>query len=78
MNAVGSPTVHSPPVHSPTVRRTQPDADVWRQWRHAFEPAGEHEVVVRAVDGEGTRQTSEASGPVPSGASGWVRRTVGE
>jgi DMSO/TMAO reductase YedYZ molybdopterin-dependent catalytic subunit len=55
-----------------------PDADIWRQWRHVFEPDGEREVVVRAVDGAGTRQTSEASGPVPSGASGWVRRTVGE
>ncbi|MDB2294266.1 molybdopterin-dependent oxidoreductase [Halorubrum ezzemoulense] len=54
-----------------------PDADVWRQWRHAFEPDGEHEIVVRAVDGEGTRQPREESGPVPSGASGWVRRTVG-
>ena len=54
-----------------------PDADVWRQWRHVFEADGQHEVVVRAVDGEGTRQTREESGPVPSGASGWVRRTVG-
>jgi DMSO/TMAO reductase YedYZ molybdopterin-dependent catalytic subunit len=53
------------------------DADVWRQWRHVFEADGEHEVVVRAVDGEGTLQTREESGSVPSGASGWVRRTVG-
>ena len=54
-----------------------PDDDVWRQWRHVFEPDGEHEVVVRATDGEGTLQTEEESGSVPSGASGWVRRTVG-
>ncbi|MDB2225526.1 molybdopterin-dependent oxidoreductase [Halorubrum ezzemoulense] len=54
-----------------------PDADVWRQWRHVFEPDGEHEVVVRAVDGTGTLQSGEESGSVPSGASGWVRRTVG-
>jgi DMSO/TMAO reductase YedYZ molybdopterin-dependent catalytic subunit len=54
-----------------------PDADVWRQWRHVFEADGEREVVVRATDGEGTLQTQAESGPVPSGASGWVRRTVG-
>ncbi|TKX54237.1 molybdopterin-binding oxidoreductase [Halorubrum sp. SP3] len=54
-----------------------PDADVWRQWRHVFAPDGEHEVVVRATDGTGTLQTRESSGSVPSGASGWVRRTVG-
>ncbi|GAA0531585.1 molybdopterin-dependent oxidoreductase [Halorubrum ejinorense] len=54
-----------------------PDDDVWRQWRHVFEADGEREVVVRAVDGEGTLQTREESGSVPSGASGWVRRTVG-
>ncbi|MDB9248872.1 molybdopterin-dependent oxidoreductase [Halorubrum ezzemoulense] len=54
-----------------------PDADVWRQWRHVFEPDGEHEVVVRATDGTGTLQSGEESGSVPSGASGWVRRTVG-
>jgi len=54
-----------------------PDADVWRQWRHVFEPDGTHEVVVRAVDGEGNRQIREPSDPSPSGSSGWVRRTVG-
>ncbi|QKY16790.1 molybdopterin-dependent oxidoreductase [Halorubrum sp. CBA1229] len=54
-----------------------PDADVWRQWRHVFDPDGPSEVVVRAVDGEGTRQIEAPSDPSPSGASGWVRRTVG-
>ncbi|ELZ54661.1 MULTISPECIES: molybdopterin-dependent oxidoreductase [Halorubrum] len=54
-----------------------PDADVWRQWRHVFEPDGEREVVVRAVDGEGTLQTEDPTGSVPDGAAGWVRRTVG-
>jgi len=54
-----------------------PDADVWRQWRHAFDPDGTHEVVVRATDGEGIRQIREASDPSPTGSSGWVRRTVG-
>ena len=55
-----------------------PDGDVWRQWRHVFDPDGTHDVVVRAVDGEGTTQSRERSDPSPSGASGWVRRTVGE
>ncbi|MFD1569686.1 molybdopterin-dependent oxidoreductase [Halorubrum laminariae] len=55
-----------------------PDVDIWRQWRHVFDSDGTHEVVVRAVDGEGNRQIREASDPSPSGASGWVRRTVGE
>ena len=54
-----------------------PDADIWRQWRHAFDPDGGREVVVRAVDGEGTLQTEAPTGSVPSGAAGWVRRTVG-
>lgn len=53
-----------------------PDDDVWRQWRYVFEPDGTHETVVRAVDGEGTRQIREPSDPSPSGASGWVRRTI--
>ena len=53
-----------------------PDEDVWRQWRHRFEPEGSHDVVVRAVDGTGTVQASERSESFPSGASGWVRRTV--
>lgn len=30
-----------------------PAEDVWRQWRHRFEPDGTHEVVVRGVDAEG-------------------------
>ncbi|WP_247003082.1 molybdopterin-dependent oxidoreductase [Halosolutus gelatinilyticus] len=51
--------------------------DAWRQWRHAFEPtADSHEVVVRAIDGDGTVQTDEPSGPKPDGATGWVSRTI--
>jgi Sulfite oxidase and related enzymes len=30
-----------------------PGDDVWRQWRYEFEPDSSHDVVVRAVDGEG-------------------------
>ncbi|WP_458188845.1 molybdopterin-dependent oxidoreductase [Haladaptatus sp. NG-WS-4] len=54
-----------------------PGEDVWRQWRFEWKPAtGEHEVVVRATDGEGTVQPREYSGAFPSGPSGWVSRTV--
>jgi DMSO/TMAO reductase YedYZ molybdopterin-dependent catalytic subunit len=55
-----------------------PDADVWRQWRHVFDPDDTHEVIVRAVDGEGTLQTRTPADPSPTGAAGWVRRTVRE
>jgi len=54
-----------------------PDEDVWRQWRHRFTPEGSHEVAVRAVDGTGALQPRERSESFPTGASGWVRRTVG-
>jgi hypothetical protein len=53
-----------------------PGEDVWRQWRHEFEPTGSHEVVVRAVDGEGQLQPREESDSFPSGATGWVSKTV--
>jgi DMSO/TMAO reductase YedYZ molybdopterin-dependent catalytic subunit len=54
-----------------------PGADVWRQWRHEFAPDGTHEVVVRAVDGQGALQPQEQSGSFPSGATGWVSKTIG-
>ncbi|ELY78630.1 molybdopterin-dependent oxidoreductase [Natrinema pallidum] len=51
--------------------------DVWRQWRHSFEPtADSHEVVVRTIDGTGAVQTEEPSGAKPDGATGWVSRTI--
>jgi DMSO/TMAO reductase YedYZ molybdopterin-dependent catalytic subunit len=51
--------------------------DVWRQWVHRYEPpSGDHEVVVRAVDGTGAVQPAEESGAFPSGATGWVSTTV--
>jgi DMSO/TMAO reductase YedYZ molybdopterin-dependent catalytic subunit len=53
-----------------------PDEDVWRQWRYTFEPSGSHEAVVRAIDGEGNVQIREESDPSPSGASGWVHRSI--
>ena len=56
-----------------------PGTDVWRQWRHTFEPptdASSAEVVVRATDGTGTLQPMEEAQPFPSGATGWVRKTI--
>ncbi len=35
-------------------------------------------VAVRAVERDGTVQSSERTDPYPSGASGWVGRTVGD
>ena len=53
-----------------------PGDDVWRQWRHEFEPDGLHDVVVRATDGEETLQPEERSDSFPSGSTGWVSQTV--
>ena len=54
-----------------------PDPDTWRQWAFEWEPSAEaHEVVVRAVDGEGDLQPREEREPFPSGTSGWVSRVV--
>ncbi|WP_254761622.1 molybdopterin-dependent oxidoreductase [Natrinema marinum] len=55
-----------------------PGDDVWRQWRHRYDPpGGEHEVVVRATDGTGTLQPNEERDAFPSGPTGWVSRTIG-
>jgi DMSO/TMAO reductase YedYZ molybdopterin-dependent catalytic subunit len=54
-----------------------PSEHAWRRWRHIF-PAPDTEkveVVVRAVDGTGSRQTREESNPHPGGSTGWHRRT---
>jgi DMSO/TMAO reductase YedYZ molybdopterin-dependent catalytic subunit len=56
-----------------------PGENIWRQWSHTYEPPdSEHEVVVRATDGEGNLQTEAESqtGAYPNGATGWVRQTV--
>ncbi len=53
-----------------------PDEDVWRMWRYEFEPADSHEIVVRATDGNGNLQEQRRSSPSPSGATGWVKRTI--
>lgn len=50
----------------------QVSVDVWRQWylSHDFEP-GQHQITVRATDGDGHRQTQERTGVYPDGATGW-------
>lgn len=39
-------------------------------------PRADHEVVVRAVDGTGTRQPRTENESFPSGATGWVSKRV--
>ncbi len=51
-------------------------ADGWRMWRHEYVASEPHEVVVRAVEADGTTQPSEETDPYPEGASGWVSRGV--
>jgi len=53
-----------------------PGRDVTRQWRYRYAAEDTHEVVVRAVDGTGERQTEERTDQFPNGAAGWVRRRV--
>ncbi|MDZ7702207.1 MAG: molybdopterin-dependent oxidoreductase [Halobacteriales archaeon] len=60
-----------------TLSESLPGDDVWRQWIHRYEPPdAAHEVVVRAIDGDGVRQPREESSSFPSGPSGWVKRTI--
>jgi DMSO/TMAO reductase YedYZ molybdopterin-dependent catalytic subunit len=65
------------PTDSPATGDGTVAMDAWRQWTVAYDDPGDHEVVVRAVDGTGTVQPSEQSGAFPEGASGWVRRDIG-
>jgi DMSO/TMAO reductase YedYZ molybdopterin-dependent catalytic subunit len=50
--------------------------DAWRMWAHEYEADGQHEVVVRAIDGDGEMQPEREQDGYPSGATGWVRKTV--
>ncbi|MEF8882145.1 MAG: molybdopterin-dependent oxidoreductase [Halapricum sp.] len=61
---------------SPAARERQSVVDVWHQWHYEFEAEGSHEVVVRAVDGEGNVQERDRSNAYPRGATGWVSKTV--
>jgi DMSO/TMAO reductase YedYZ molybdopterin-dependent catalytic subunit len=66
------------PVEDGTTEPT-PDGeakDAWRMWEYEYEKSGEHEVVVRAVDGTGTVQPREEQDTFPEGATGWVRKTI--
>ncbi len=54
-----------------------PGDDVWRQWTHEYDAPGErHDVVVRAVDGNGDLQPEEETDAYPSGPTGWVSKTI--
>lgn len=54
-----------------------PGMDVWRQWKYEWHPSmSTIPVLVRAVDGSGDRQPREESQPYPSGATGWVSKTI--
>jgi len=49
----------------------------WRQWKYEWDaPPGDHEIKVRATDGDGQTQTEEESRPAPDGATGWHRIDV--
>ena len=50
--------------------------DAWRQWRYEYEADSPHEVTVRAIEPDGTVQPKEETDSFPSGATGWVTRSV--
>ena len=63
--------------HAARLADRLPDPDTWRQWAYEWTPTADaHEVVVRAVEDDGTVQAREATPAFPSGATGWVSRTV--
>jgi DMSO/TMAO reductase YedYZ molybdopterin-dependent catalytic subunit len=45
----------------------------WVRWRYDWRnpPAGDHTIVVRAIDGNGEEQSPQPAPPHPDGASGW-------
>jgi DMSO/TMAO reductase YedYZ molybdopterin-dependent catalytic subunit len=54
-----------------------PSPLAWTIWALRWRPRpGDHELVVRAVDGEGTPQTARERGIDPAGATGYHRITV--
>jgi DMSO/TMAO reductase YedYZ molybdopterin-dependent catalytic subunit len=51
--------------------------DTWVQWHVGWEAEpGDHEIEVRATDGDGETQGEERVAPIPDGAEGWHSRTV--
>jgi DMSO/TMAO reductase YedYZ molybdopterin-dependent catalytic subunit len=55
-----------------------PSEHAWRRFRAVLErpDSGPKDVVVRATDGSGNRQTREQTGPHPGGSTGWHGVTV--
>ena len=55
-----------------------PSPHAWRRFRLVTTrpETGPKDVVVRATDGTGERQTSDRTGPHPAGSTGWHRVTV--
>lgn len=54
-----------------------PSRDAWRQWTYKWDATKEtYDVVVRAIDGKGDVQPQGDANPYPSGARGWVTKTV--
>jgi DMSO/TMAO reductase YedYZ molybdopterin-dependent catalytic subunit len=68
------------PLPAGTSRRKEAQSaqNAWQQWKYVYEPPnGEHQVVVRAVDGTGDLQPKDnKQSPYPNGAAGWVSRMV--
>ena len=49
----------------------------WRQWVTTWDATpGNHQIRVRATDGEGENQTDAIAPPAPDGATGWHTITV--
>ena len=61
-----------------TLDLDDPADDAARMWRHEYVASESHEVVVRAVEADGTVQPRKdgEGDPYPSGATGWVSQTV--
>lgn len=58
---------------------TDVSVDAWRQWVVEWDATpGDHEIRVRATDGDGETQTEERTPVAPDGATGWhtIRVTV--
>ncbi|HMJ76055.1 MAG TPA: molybdopterin-dependent oxidoreductase [Iamia sp.] len=51
--------------------------DTWVQWHVGWQAeAGDHEIQVRATDGDGETQGEDPVAPIPDGAEGWHTRQV--
>ena len=51
--------------------------DTWVQWHLAWDAEpGDHEIEVRATDGDGEIQSGSYAAPIPDGAEGWHSHTV--